>query len=84
MPEQVACNLCGRSNPRRLFRLRDYRLQVDDLEWNVVNCRHCGLGYLIPRPAREEMRDVAGIDPLGQFEKSSVVPVRQREGRQAA
>ena len=56
MPEEVACNLCGRSNARLLFRLRDYRLQVDDIEWNVVKCRHCALGYLNPRPTREEMR----------------------------
>ena len=55
VPEEVACNLCGRSNPRLLCRLRDYRLQTDDREWTVVKCRNRGLAYLNPRPAREEI-----------------------------
>jgi SAM-dependent methyltransferase len=55
MPETVACNLCGHDDAELLFRLRDYRLQVDDVEWSVVRCRDCGLGYLNPRPTREEV-----------------------------
>jgi 2-polyprenyl-3-methyl-5-hydroxy-6-metoxy-1,4-benzoquinol methylase len=55
MPEQVVCNLCGSCRTRPLFRLRDYRLQVDDAEWQAVRCAECGLGYLNPRPTREEM-----------------------------
>jgi SAM-dependent methyltransferase len=55
MPEMVKCNLCGRDDARLLFRLRDYRLRVDDLEWNTVRCRSCGLGYLNPRPTVEEV-----------------------------
>lgn len=54
MPEHVACNLCGADDARILFQLRDYRLRVDDLLWNVVRCRHCGLGYLDPRPTMDE------------------------------
>jgi 2-polyprenyl-3-methyl-5-hydroxy-6-metoxy-1,4-benzoquinol methylase len=54
MPEQVDCNLCGADDAAPLFRLRDYRLRVDDVEWNAVRCRRCGLGYLNPRPTPAE------------------------------
>lgn len=50
MPEHVACNLCGADDTTPLFSLRDYRLRVDDVMWTAVRCRHCGLGYLNPRP----------------------------------
>ncbi len=56
MPETVICNLCGSDNARLLVRLRDYRLCVDDLEWSIVRCKSCGLGYLNPRPTSEEIR----------------------------
>jgi 2-polyprenyl-3-methyl-5-hydroxy-6-metoxy-1,4-benzoquinol methylase len=55
VPESVVCNLCGSSNSKLLFKLRDHRLQVDDTEWNAVRCRECGLGYLNPRPSLEEI-----------------------------
>jgi 2-polyprenyl-3-methyl-5-hydroxy-6-metoxy-1,4-benzoquinol methylase len=55
MPELTICNLCGRADPKPLFRLRDYRLRVDDVEWSAVRCRGCGLGYLSPRPTADEM-----------------------------
>jgi 2-polyprenyl-3-methyl-5-hydroxy-6-metoxy-1,4-benzoquinol methylase len=55
MPEYVACNLCGRDDTKLLFSLRDYRLRIDDRLWNVVECRHCHLGYLNPRPTPREI-----------------------------
>ena len=55
MPEHVACNLCGSDDSRRLYSLRDYRLRVDDRLWNLVQCRHCSLGYLDPRPTVAEI-----------------------------
>lgn len=55
MPESVACNLCGDDNSELLYKARDYRLQVDDEEWNVVRCKSCGLGYLNPRPTPSEI-----------------------------
>jgi hypothetical protein len=55
VPEYVSCSLCGRDDPKLLFRLRDYRLQVDETEWNVVRCRFRGLGYVNPRPSRDEI-----------------------------
>jgi SAM-dependent methyltransferase len=56
MPETVACNLCGSTDTRLLYRQPDYRLRVDDLEWNVEICRTCGLGYINPRPTPTEIR----------------------------
>jgi SAM-dependent methyltransferase len=55
VPELVPCNLCGSPNSTPLFRLRDYRLCVDDVEWQAVRCTECGLGYLNPRPTAEEI-----------------------------
>ena len=55
MPETANCNLCGATDAKLLFRLRDYRLRVDDIEWTAVQCRRCGLGYLNPRPTAEEI-----------------------------
>jgi len=55
VPEEVSCNLCGSDDARRLYVLRDYRFFVDDLEWPLVQCRRCGLGYLNPRPTPGEI-----------------------------
>jgi hypothetical protein len=59
VPEDVACNLCGRSDSRLLFRLRDYRLQVDEVEWNVVRSEL--RAWISTRPAREEWRYYPGL-----------------------
>ena len=55
MPERVACNLCGADDTRLLFTRGDYRLWVDEVDWNVVECRRCGLGYVNPRPTEDEI-----------------------------
>jgi hypothetical protein len=64
VPEHAACNLCGADDAKLLYRQRDERLRVDDIEWNLVQCRRCGLGYLDPRPTREE---VAAYYPESYF-----------------
>jgi SAM-dependent methyltransferase len=53
--ESVRCNLCEADETKPLFRLRDYRLFVDDIEWQAVRCTRCGLGYLNPRPTPDEL-----------------------------
>jgi 2-polyprenyl-3-methyl-5-hydroxy-6-metoxy-1,4-benzoquinol methylase len=55
MPEHVRCNLCGADDTRLVYSLRDYRLRIDDRLWNLVQCRHCSLGYLDPRPTAAEI-----------------------------
>jgi SAM-dependent methyltransferase len=53
--EYVGCNLCGCDDTEPLFRLRDYRFRVDEVEWTAVRCRSCGLAYLNPRPTPDEI-----------------------------
>jgi SAM-dependent methyltransferase len=55
MPEHVRCNLCGADDTELIYRARDHRLHVDEIEWPLVRCRRCGLGYLNPRPTAAEM-----------------------------
>jgi SAM-dependent methyltransferase len=55
MPERVDCNLCGGADSRVLYSLRDYRYFTDTVEWDVVRCQTCGLGYLNPRPTQDEI-----------------------------
>jgi SAM-dependent methyltransferase len=73
MPEAVICNLCGHDDARPLFGLRDYRLLVDDTEWNVVQCRSCGLGYLNPRPT---LGEITRFYPQIYFDQRSVQTAR--------
>lgn len=79
MPEPVRCNLCGADDARPLFRRADERLQVDDVEWVAVGCRECGLGYLNPRPSRDE---IGRYYPGGYFHRRATMLPRYE--RQAA
>jgi len=79
MPERVMCNLCGSDDAKLLFRQRDERLRVDDTEWDVVQCRRCGLGYLNPRPTAAQ---ISIYYPDGYFADRS--RMTERYLRQAA
>jgi SAM-dependent methyltransferase len=52
--EHVNCNLCGFDDAHVLFQKRD-KLGITDDEFQVVECRRCGLLYVNPRPAEAEM-----------------------------
>jgi SAM-dependent methyltransferase len=52
--ETVSCNLCGADNARPLFQGRD-RLHHLPGEFQMVQCRQCGLIYLNPRPRLDRM-----------------------------
>lgn len=52
--EYVNCNLCGLDDTQVLFRKRDKFGIVED-EFNVVECRGCGLLYVNPRPTEAEI-----------------------------
>jgi 2-polyprenyl-3-methyl-5-hydroxy-6-metoxy-1,4-benzoquinol methylase len=54
--EVVPCDLCGSEDARLLYVIGDFRLHVDEREWGVVQCRHCGLGWLAPRPRAHVMK----------------------------
>jgi SAM-dependent methyltransferase len=80
VPEAVACNLCGADNPRYLYSLRDYRFRVDYVDWRIVQCRSCGLGYLNPRPDPNEL---AKYYPSAYFEARGDPAAARRYLRQA-
>ena len=52
--EYVHCHLCGLNDVQVLFRKRD-KLGITDDEFQVVECRRCGLLYVNPRPTEMEM-----------------------------
>ena len=52
--EHVHCHLCGEDDAVVLFRKRD-KLGITDEEFQVVECKRCGLLYVNPRPAEAEM-----------------------------
>ena len=52
--EYTRCNLCHEDDSRNLFAGRD-RLHGLSGIFQVVQCRHCGLIYLNPRPDQDEM-----------------------------
>lgn len=52
--ETVACNLCGSRDSDVVYRMPDHLYFLD--EWfSTVRCRSCGLGFVNPRPTREEI-----------------------------
>lgn len=52
--EHVECHLCGVDDTEVLFRKRD-KLGITDDEFQVVECKHCGLLYVNPRPSEAEI-----------------------------
>lgn len=52
--EVVSCDLCGSSDYREVYRMPDILFHRD--EWFlVVECAQCGLGFVNPRPTRQEI-----------------------------
>ncbi len=54
--EEVACNLCG-SDQWQVVQTVPVQRFGPPGEFNLVQCRDCGLRYLNPRPSPEEMAD---------------------------
>jgi 2-polyprenyl-3-methyl-5-hydroxy-6-metoxy-1,4-benzoquinol methylase len=50
--EMIGCSVCGLEECQPLFSARDY---LSGHEFAVVRCRRCGLSYVNPRPAAEEI-----------------------------
>jgi 2-polyprenyl-3-methyl-5-hydroxy-6-metoxy-1,4-benzoquinol methylase len=68
--EQVACNLCGSTQLTPVYQKPDARFFPDEV-FTVVECGHCGLGFLNPRPTRAEIakyypRDYYQVPPSHQ------------------
>ena len=54
--EYVNCNLCGRDDAQLIFKASSIRRGQSD-EFNVVQCRDCGLVYTNPRISPEKIKD---------------------------
>lgn len=53
--EEVACNLCGKTDSSPLYAFRDRAHKVPG-EFVLRRCDHCSLIYLSPRPSKETMK----------------------------
>jgi SAM-dependent methyltransferase len=51
--ELVSCNLCKGDKLNVLYKKPDIKLFLSDYEFNVVQCKECGLIFLNPRPTIE-------------------------------
>jgi SAM-dependent methyltransferase len=54
MTEYVSCNYCGKDDTKLLFSKKD-KLGLSALDFKVVQCNHCGLIYINPRPSENEI-----------------------------
>jgi len=52
--ETIDCNLCGSADQTVIYRQPD-ALYFPDEWFNTVQCSRCGLGFVNPRPSREEI-----------------------------
>ena len=59
--EQCGCNLCQSDQSKRLF-AETYRLDGDEVELGIRQCRNCGLVYVSPRLTPESVANVYRLD----------------------
>jgi SAM-dependent methyltransferase len=52
--EYVNCDLCGLDDTQVIFKKKD-KLGISDDQFQVVECRQCGLLYVNPRPTEAEI-----------------------------
>lgn len=53
--ESVNCNLCGSNDTNLLYKKPDTRFWVSPIEFNLVQCKDCGLAFVNPRPTQKSM-----------------------------
>jgi 2-polyprenyl-3-methyl-5-hydroxy-6-metoxy-1,4-benzoquinol methylase len=53
--EKVKCALCNLDDYKVMLKVKDYRYHIADDEFNLVQCKNCGLIYVNPRPTKEEI-----------------------------
>lgn len=52
---EVECPVCGNSESKTLFSVKDWTFLCSDSTFSVKRCSACGCGYLSPRPAEKEI-----------------------------
>ncbi len=68
--EQVTCNLCGGDRLQTVYRQPD-ALFFPDRWFTVVECEGCGLGFVNPRPTRDEIAEYYPAAFFTSFEHPS-------------
>jgi SAM-dependent methyltransferase len=53
--EYIVCNLCQSDDLIYLYEIPDHKYNPKEI-FKVVECKNCGLGFVNPRPAFEEMK----------------------------
>ena len=79
--EHVSCDLCGGLEYRVRYRKPDNWLRLNLFEFPVVECDHCGLVYVNPRPTIESM---AAFYPEGYHDDRDSEAFRKRYEAQMA
>ncbi len=49
------CELCGSSNTRFAFFVKDKNRRVDNAEYKVMRCEECGVGFTLPKLSAQEL-----------------------------
>jgi len=52
--ERVDCALCNVDDHKVILKAKDYRFNLSENMFGLVQCKRCGLIYLNPRPTRRE------------------------------
>lgn len=78
--EHVNCNLCGSTELRAVYEMPDVKFYPD--EWfTIVECARCGLGFVNPRPTRDE---IGKYYPADYYDYLAPELHQQRYAREAA
>lgn len=78
--EHVSCNLCGANDLRAVYQMPDVKFYPD--EWfTIVECAVCGLGFVNPRPTRQE---IGKYYPADYYDYLAPELHQQRYAREAA
>ncbi len=59
--QHINCNICNIDDTRFLFEAKDLNCSKRE-NFNVVQCKKCGLVYLNPQPSEEELRIFYPVD----------------------
>jgi SAM-dependent methyltransferase len=81
--ETVACNLCGSRRYKTVYEMPDVRLFPEEY-FTVVECDECGLGFVNPRPDRQEIQKYYPRDYYQNEESASFARYLKRRFMQQA
>ena len=62
--EKVKCALCNSDNYKIILKVKDYRYHITADDFNLAQCKSCGLVYVNPRPSKEE---IINFYPCGYY-----------------